>query len=112
MAAVLAGGAVLGTVFSELYKGVQTLIRTSKHFKDLAKNIKLKLECLLPLIKQIEEQNMELGRSNQCTEKFKIEIVEGLELVQNCCKVGPLEISKQRNYIRELRELDGSLKNW
>ncbi|KAI5319407.1 PREDICTED: probable [Prunus dulcis] len=105
----LIGGAAIGLIFSELYKGVENLIEKTKKFSPHLKAIKATVDSLKPVIDQIEEQNKELNLSNEETEKLKRIISDGIKLVGDCSK-NPKWWYRKASYTDKITDLDEALK--
>lgn len=82
-------------------------------FKVHARDMKLMLDCLKPVIVEIAECNKVLN--NQPMEEQKVlkdlesQMEEGAILVQNCSKVGAWSFVKKYKYNNRLFKLDQSL---
>ncbi|KAM1261484.1 hypothetical protein ACFX2I_026805 [Malus domestica] len=110
MAAVgnLIGGGIVGTLCSELYNLVVTLIKTTNEFSPLLEAIKLTVGGLESLIPQIEDRNEKLKISNKETERLKKALTDGVELVGECSN-NP-KWYKKAKYTDKLTALDEALE--
>ncbi|CAN6564267.1 unnamed protein product [Malus baccata var. baccata] len=101
----LVAGAALGTVFSELYRGVKKLWKNNKPLLD---DLQITLDSLKPIVDEMRDCNDE--RDPSCNEiaAFYSKIEEGVKLV---CKLSTVDKwYKNRTCTKQLVELDGSLK--
>ncbi|KAM1810076.1 hypothetical protein ACFX12_026885 [Malus domestica] len=110
MAAVgnLIGGGIVGTLCSELYNLVVTLIKKTNEFSPLLEAIKLTVGGLESLIPQIEDLNEKLKVSNKETERLKKALSDGVELVGECSN-NP-KWYKKAKYTDKLTALDEALE--
>lgn len=101
----LVAGAALGTVFSELYRGVKKLW---KSYKPLLDDLQITLDTLKPIVDEMRDCKDELDPSCKEIAAFQSKIEEGVKLV---CKLSTVDKwYKNRTCIKQLVELDGSLK--
>lgn len=108
----LVAGAVLGTLFADLYKGFKEMTGQIKSFKRNLDNLNSTLESLKPLIfEQIGELNVKLGLPTLEIEDLKRRMEDGAELVRRLSQIRRRDLVIKRSYYRkQLDELDGSLK--
>ncbi|KAL6273781.1 hypothetical protein ACE6H2_024473 [Prunus campanulata] len=106
----LIGGAVLGTLFSELYKRLEKLIIKNFKYKNILNNFKSSLDSLKPVIDQIDEYNKELDHPEQELKDLKEVMEKGIELVGECLEVRERQFYKKNKYANKLLQLDKSLQ--
>ncbi|XP_008241551.1 PREDICTED: probable disease resistance protein At5g66900 isoform X2 [Prunus mume] len=106
----LIGGAVLGTLFSELYERLEKLIIKNFKYKKILNDFKSSLDSLKPVIDQIEEYNRELDHPEQELKDLKEVMEKGIELVGKCFEVRKWQFYEKNKYANKLVELDKSLQ--
>ncbi|BFG38945.1 hypothetical protein CerSpe_252190 [Prunus speciosa] len=106
----LIGGAVLGTLFSELYKRLEKLIIKNFKYKNILNNFKSSLDSLKPVIDQIDEYNKELDHPEQELKDLKEVMEKGIELVGECLEVRERQFYKKNKCANKLLQLDKSLQ--
>ncbi|KAL2337590.1 hypothetical protein Fmac_012036 [Flemingia macrophylla] len=103
------GSAALGSVSSELLKLVVDTAGKTIWFKESLANLKSTLTSLGPLIKEIEQHNKALGRSQKELEPLVRKMEDGRKLVRKCETVG---IMGRIRHQRDLDELEVWLKRY
>ncbi|KAL1368839.1 hypothetical protein AAHE18_02G151200 [Arachis hypogaea] len=109
MAASLVGGAAIGAVFGELLKAVIDMRDRAVMFKPTLAYLTTTLTAIDPVIKEIEQQNNELGRANTELELLIKEMEEGTKLVYKCSKIHKLNFPARIRYQEQLVALVESL---
>ncbi|KAL4338321.1 hypothetical protein HN51_048475 [Arachis hypogaea] len=109
MAASLVGGAAIGAVFGELLKAVIDMKDRAVMFKPTLAYLRTTLTAIDPVIKEIEQQNNELGRANAELELLIKEMEEGTKLVYKCSKIHKLNFPARIRYQEQLVALVESL---
>ncbi|KAL6222536.1 hypothetical protein ACLB2K_005928 [Fragaria x ananassa] len=100
----------VGLALSVLYKYIEELIRQHMYekameFNPLLEKIKIKLEALQPVIKEMEQKNRELDRPDELKDFTKV-IEDGRSLVDKLKEVD--RWYKKPKYTNKLIELDES----
>ncbi|KAM1810079.1 hypothetical protein ACFX12_026888 [Malus domestica] len=101
-------GGIVGTLCSELYNLVVTLIKKTNEFNPLLEAIKSTVGGLESLIPRIEDLNEKLKISNKEIDRLKKTLSEGVELVGECSN-NP-KLYKKAKYTDKLTDLDKALK--
>ncbi|MED6122605.1 hypothetical protein PIB30_037096 [Stylosanthes scabra] len=109
MAASLLGGAAIGAVFGELLKAVIDMKDKAVMFKPTLAYLTTTLIAIEPVIKEIEQQNTELGRASAELELLMKEMEEGTKLVYKCSKIHKLNLLARIRYQEQLVALVESL---
>ncbi|MED6135332.1 hypothetical protein PIB30_045451 [Stylosanthes scabra] len=112
MAAELLGGAAIGAVFGELLKAVLEVMDKASNFKNTLAYLRNILVKIDPLIKEMEQQNGELGRSKEELGWLIEEMKEGRKLVYKCCKIHRLNFLGRIQNQDELAKLAVSLEGF
>ncbi|KAM5576424.1 hypothetical protein ABKV19_007342 [Rosa sericea] len=111
MVGELVAGAVLGTLFAELYKGFKEMRDETERFRVHLDNLNCTLDSLKPLIFQIGELNVKLDLPTLEIEDLKRKMGKGAELVGRLSQIRKREyLLVKRSYSNQLDELDRSLK--
>lgn len=79
-------------------------------YRPLLGSIKSTLDCLKPLIEDMERGNRALNRPVKELEYFRMHMEKGVELVRKCSKNGVLAKYKKKKYTNRLLELDACLQ--
>ncbi|XP_020986607.1 exocyst complex component EXO70A1 [Arachis duranensis] len=112
MAAELLGGAAIGAVFGELLKAVLEVKDKASNFKNTLAYLRTILVKIDPLIKEMEQQNDELGRPKEELDSLIEEMEEGTKLVYRCSKIHRLNFLARIQYQDELAKLVVSLERF
>lgn len=103
------GGAALGAVFGELLSAVLKMKDKAIMFKQTLADLRSTLEAIAPTIKEIEQQNNDLGRPKEELERLIREMEEGTKLVCKCSKIHRLNYLARARYQDQLVALLTSL---
>ncbi|MED6146067.1 hypothetical protein PIB30_031082 [Stylosanthes scabra] len=109
MAASLLGGAAIGAVFGELLKAVIDMKDRAVMFKPTLAYLTTTLIAIEPVIKEMEQQNNELGRAKSELELLMKEMEEGTKLVYKCCRIHYLNYPARIRHQEQLGALVESL---
>ncbi|XP_057733020.1 exocyst complex component EXO70A1-like [Arachis stenosperma] len=112
MAAALLGGAAIGAAFGELLKAVLEVKDKASNFKNTLAYLRTILVKIDPLIKEMEQQNDELGRPKEELDSLIEEMEEGTKLVYRCSKIHRLNFLARIQYQDELAKLVVSLERF
>ncbi|MED6109751.1 hypothetical protein PIB30_036401 [Stylosanthes scabra] len=112
MAAELLGGAAIGAAFGELLKAVMEVKDKASNFKNTLAYLRTILVKIDPLIKEMEQQNCELGRSKEELGSLIEEMEEGRKLVYKCCKIHRLNFLGRIQYQDDLAKLVVNLEGF
>ncbi|KAJ1413620.1 Tyrosine-protein kinase, active site [Sesbania bispinosa] len=107
--ASLVGGAAVGTVFGELLKAVLEIRDKAVMFKQTLANLRCTLITVAPIMKEIEQHNIDLGRPKEDLESLIREMEEGTNLVSKCAKIHRLNFMARARYQERLEALMDSL---
>lgn len=111
MAADMLAGPAMEFAFDLLFGSIKNTIEKAVICKEKLKKIIKTLEALGPLIKQMKECNMILGKSESELQSFVNVMKEGEKLVGECSKIKKWEFLKKSRYSDKLDELDASLND-
>ncbi|KAK9948826.1 hypothetical protein M0R45_004386 [Rubus argutus] len=107
-------GAALGSVFQQLFDGVIKAHEKATKFKSLFGDLNSTLESYQILTQYIEQTDRNF-QSLQGLDGFKTKMEEGIQLVEKCSNMHPLQFKfnffKKRKYVEKLHALDVSLQN-
>ncbi|KAF8034751.1 hypothetical protein BT93_C0917 [Corymbia citriodora subsp. variegata] len=88
-------GAAVGSAFTELFSLVKNAVKTVAMFRDELKKIESTLDCIVPIMKDINEFNRRLDRKDM--DQIEDLINDGKELVEKCSKIKLLHQHKKLN---------------
>ncbi|KAJ1377660.1 Serine-threonine/tyrosine-protein kinase, catalytic domain [Sesbania bispinosa] len=103
------GGAAVGAVFGELLKAVLEIRDKAVMFKQTLANLRSTLITVAPIMKEIEQHNIDLGRPKEDLESLIREMEEGTNLVSKCAKIHRLNFMARARYQERLEALMDSL---
>ncbi|MED6186965.1 hypothetical protein PIB30_071855 [Stylosanthes scabra] len=109
MAASLVGGAALGAAFGELLKAVLEIEHKNRNFEKTLAYIRTTLTAIHPLIREIEQQNSELGRPKEEHESLIRDMEDGTKLVYKCSKICRCNLPARIHHQEQLAALVESL---
>ncbi|TQE01984.1 hypothetical protein C1H46_012418 [Malus baccata] len=104
------GGASLEAVFLALFDAVIGAKDKTVMFKPLFENLISTLESLKPLIEEVTKHKKILDRTEERLEDFRIQMENGVELIDKCAKDHLWVSCKQYKYTDRLLRLDESLQ--
>ncbi|XP_068328041.1 uncharacterized protein [Pyrus communis] len=104
------GGASLEAVFLALFDAVIGAKDKIVMFKPLFENLISTLESLKPLIEEVTKHKKILDRAEERLEDFRIQMENGVELIDKCAKDHLWASCKQCKYTDRLLRLDESLQ--
>ncbi|XP_041006774.1 probable disease resistance protein At5g66900 [Juglans microcarpa x Juglans regia] len=113
MALAFVGSAALGAAFGEafavLYSTVKDVITKTLAFKSILQQLKSTLDVLDPLVKDIQQSNRELGRSEKETHDLIQQMKKGEKLVSKYSNLTGWKHFVRYHYANKLRSLDEAL---
>ncbi|MED6146069.1 hypothetical protein PIB30_031085 [Stylosanthes scabra] len=109
MAASLVGGAALGAAFGELLKAVLEIEHKNRNFEKTLAYIRTTLTAIHRLIREIEQQNIELGRPKEELESLIRDMEEGTKLVYKCSRICRCNFPARIHHQEQLAALVESL---
>ncbi|KAG6666345.1 hypothetical protein CIPAW_01G025100 [Carya illinoinensis] len=113
MALAFVGSAALGAAFGEafavLYSTVKDVITKTTAFKPILQQLKSTLDVLDPLVKDIQQSNRELGRSEKETHDLIQQMNKGVKLVSKYSNLKGWKHFVRYYYANKLRSLDEAL---
>ncbi|XP_054790226.1 uncharacterized protein LOC129321028 [Prosopis cineraria] len=106
----LVSGAALGTVFSGLWSTVKDAKNRLKDFKNKLQDLDDTLQRLDPMVKDIQNLNAQLKRSDQRdVDRLKSVMEKGANLVSKCLLLRRRDFIKKIYYHKKLVELDNDI---
>ncbi|KAF8025813.1 hypothetical protein BT93_F2594 [Corymbia citriodora subsp. variegata] len=100
-------GTAVGSAFSELFLLVKNTVKTVVMFRNELKKIESTLDCIVPILKDINEFNSRLERKDMG--QIEDLINDGKELVAKCSKIKLLHQHKKLKYSEKLTKFDAKL---
>ncbi|KAG6729371.1 hypothetical protein I3842_01G025200 [Carya illinoinensis] len=102
-------GAAFGEAFAVLYSTVKDVITKTIAFKSILQQLKSTLDVLDPLVKDIQQSNRELGRSEKETHDLIQQMNKGVKLVSKYSNLKGWKHFVRYHYANKLCSLDEAL---
>lgn len=105
-------GAAFGEAFAVLYSTVKDVITKTLAFKSILQQLKSTLDVLDPLVKDIQQSNRELGRSEKETHDLIQQMNKGEKLVSKYSNLTGWKHFVRYHYANKLCSLDDALRRF